>query len=116
MAVLKIGVALIIALFYNIFVHYLISTIYKNDSYNEKMSNGTLVIIIAGIGAIALAFFISSSIKVYQNVVSLAMLLGGSALLMTAVISQWESIEDIYKLLISGGGLGLLLWISCKHF
>src|SRR3989442_722342 len=97
-----------IAIMYNFFAYTLASLLYKNLQYNEKIHNTIVLLLILGILAIILSYFIPSK---YINI---GLYFGGILLILTTVIINYKNISDEIKLFLICLILGYLIWFAYK--
>ncbi len=93
MNILDKSLYIVIAIFYNLFVHYLTGSLYKNLSYKDRHTNGIVFLAVAGIGAIVIS-------KIYtekhdkNKIVSKGLTVGSIMLLITLLFAKWENITN----------------------
>ncbi len=105
---------IIIAIFYNLFVHYLTGSLYKNLSYADRHTNSIVFLAVAGIGAIVISkIYIEKTDK--NKIVSKGLTIGGILLLITSLFANWENITNEYKLYLTGIGFLIIIWYSYKQ-
>lgn len=113
---LNTAMIIIIAIIYNIFIHAMITILYKNLPYHEKQHNGIVFMIVAGIFGIIIAkMYLDKNEKYKNSNVSKGIAYGGILLIITGAISNWEKLDGGFKLLISGTALFLVIWLSYKY-
>ncbi len=101
MNILDKSLYIVIAIFYNLFVHYLTGSLYKNLSYKDRHTNGIVFLAVAGIGAIVISkIYIEKHDK--NKIVSKGLTVGGILLLITSLFANWENITNEYKLYLTG--------------
>jgi uncharacterized membrane protein len=116
MGLLDTSVIIFIALIYNIFVHYLASTAYKNYSYTDKVQNTNALLIVFGItGIVASKLVLKKDQKYSDSVVSRGLLFGGLLILLTVAMINWGDISDETRLLLTGSGFLLVLYLTNKY-
>lgn len=113
--VIDLIIIITIAIFYNLFIHILSSTQYKDYQYEEKRKKSCILIIIAGIFAI----IVSKILDYYQTgrLISKGLFWGGILLIITAIIASWNNkyISENIKLLIIGIIFAVLIWFGLKR-
>lgn len=104
---------MLIAFLYNVFVHLLTSRIYQSAPYSEKHTSSVVFLIIAGLVGIVVSKVFLEYYKEYRNnVVSTGLYTGGIFLTLTALFSNWDSVSNEYKLMLSGTALIFIIWCS----
>jgi len=104
-----------IAILYNLFIHLLTSKLYKNALYDEKHSNSVVFLVISGIVGIVISKIFMQHYKKYKNnIVSKGLYAGGIFLIITAIISNWDSVGDNFKIVLSGLILVIMIWIPYR--
>ena len=103
-----------IALFYNIFVHGVASTIYSDQSFAQKFKNTTVFILIVGILSLALGIYFLRS-HGYNSIVSKGISLGGALLIATAIFVNWDQMTDLVRLFLSGLLLFGTIWVTYNY-
>lgn len=117
MPILDNSVVVCIALLYNLFIHHIASTIYKNLGYHEKNQSINTFLIASGISGIVISKLILKKDQKYSDsVVSKGLVLGGILLLLTVSLISWTDMSDETRLLISGAGFVSILYIANKFF
>jgi hypothetical protein len=117
MGLLNLGIYIGIAVFYNIFVHHLTSTLYKDVPYEEKFKKSVTMIFVSGIVAIVASKLLLKDDQKYKNsVVSMGLGIGGGLLILTSVFANWEYVSGEIKLMISGALLIGLIWFAYRYF
>lgn len=104
-----------IALIYNLFIHQLTSTVYKNYSYDEKMSYSVYTILIAGIIALVLSKIMAKNKKYTESVVAMGLGLGGSLLIFTSILVKWEGVTDGVKVALTGLAFVTIIYLCYKY-
>ena len=113
MSIFDITLAFSIVIVYNIFVHILASISFKDEQFEEKQKNTTLMLIIFGVVGIVASILLFE--QYYSNkIVSNGLFYGGIILIITAILANWSNISTIMKLALAGLALGLLIWYSFK--
>lgn len=102
-----------IAIVYNLFVHNLASISFKDEQFEEKQHNTTIMLIIFGIFAIVASKLIFED-YFQSQIISTGFFYGGILLIITAIFANWNNITTQFKLIIVGIALGLLIWYSYK--
>lgn len=97
----------LIAFFYNIFVHFLVSIMYKDTAFNDKNIKSVQMLFLFGVAGIILGRYV---IKNY--IVKRGLLYGGTALLITAVFANWHNLLEESKLVILGFIFVSLVWFA----
>lgn len=117
MGLLNLGIYVSIAIFYNIFIHHLTSTLYKDAPYEEKFRKSVTMIFIAGIVGIVASKLLLKDDQQYKNsVVSMGLGIGGGLLILTSVFANWEYVSGEIKLILSGAILIGFIWFSYRYF
>ena len=105
---------IVIAIFYNLFIHYLTGSLYKNLPYADRHSNSIVFLAVAGISAIVISkIYIEKNDK--NKIVSKGLTIGGILLLITSLFANWENITNEYKLYLTGITFLLIIWYSYKQ-
>ena len=111
MSKLDIAVYSLIAISYNIFIHHLTTMLYKDLPYEQKYSKSITFLVIAGlVGIIASRCILDEQAIYSESVVSMGLGIGGALLLATVVLINWENLDDIIKIGISGSIFVALLY------
>lgn len=93
---------LVIAISYNIFVHQVVTSLYRSYSYEEKIDYGIAFIFLAGFVGIILSKLLLKEEDTYStSVVSMGLLVGGGLLIGTAILINWENISDDVRLFLT---------------
>lgn len=93
---------LVIAISYNIFVHQVVTSLYRSYSYEEKIDYGIAFIFLAGFVGIILSKLLLKEEDTYStSVVSMGLLVGGVFLIGTAILVNWENISDDVRLFLT---------------
>lgn len=100
------GLIASIAIGYNILVHSLSTVIFKNYQFNAKLQYTSILIIIAGLVGILL----SNSSE--NHIISNGFYFGGILLIITAVIGNWDMLNNETKLLVASALFIGVLWYS----
>ena len=112
MSLLDKAVYIGIAVFYNLFVHHLINSFYKDLPFDEKFNKSTTFIFMAGIFGIVLSKILLKEGHQYTtSVMSMGFGIGGCLLMLTAIFVNWENLSDDIKLCISA-----FLFTSTKSY
>lgn len=115
MGFLNAGIYISVAVMYNIFVHHLTSTLYKNLEYKDKYTKTSILLVVAGIAGIVISKFMNDKKNKYRNpVVGSGLFLGGIFLILTTILANWDVMGDHIKLMGSGGILLAIVWYSYK--
>lgn len=89
----------IIALIFNILVHNIISVTCKDMPFDDKITNGSTMMLVSGIIGIIVSYVSLKENKKYtDSVVSMGLGIGGALLLLTSLISNWSNIPEKLKL------------------
>jgi len=104
-----------IALMYNIFIHQLVSTLYKNYAYDTKLSYSISTLFISGIIALVLSKLIAKDKKYTKSVVAMGLGFGGILLILTSILAKWEGITDEVKVLVTGLIFITIIYICYKY-
>lgn len=92
---------LTIAILYNIFIHQIVTSVYKTYSYEEKFDYGIAFIFLAGfVGIIMSKILLKENEEYKTSITSMGLLTGGIMLVITSVLINWENISDDIRLLI----------------
>jgi hypothetical protein len=100
----------LIGLFYNLFIHNLISFVYRNTEFEKKVQISSTIIIIIGI----IGYIIGKYI-IDNDIVSKGLIIGGLFLIITTVIGNWEYISDEIKIIFLGIGFGYLIYLAYNY-
>ena len=120
MGLLNITVSTSISILYNLFVHYLASTMFKDSAYEEKINKSIIFILISGIMGVVMSKLLFDSprnkatTKNNTSVVSNGLWLGGILLIVTSIFVNWQTLSDDIKLLMIGVTLVALIYYSKK--
>jgi multisubunit Na+/H+ antiporter MnhB subunit len=116
MDILNKVVFIAIAIFYNLLVHHITSSMYQELPYEEKLSKTVVFLFMAGIGAIVISLLIlRDDQKFSDSVVSKGLALGGSLLIVTSIFANWENISDEARISLSAITFGGLIYYSRKY-
>ena len=116
MGLVDISIYVGIALLYNLLIHNLASMSYKDLQYDEKHQNTIIMLIMfGGIGILVSKIINEKRIKYKNKYVSKGLYYGGILLIVTALFTNWESVEDEMKLLFVAGLFGFLIWFGQKR-
>jgi uncharacterized membrane protein len=89
----------LIAISYNIFIHQVITTLFRSYSYEDRIEYGITFIFLAGfIGIVLSKIMLKPGEKFMESVTSLGLLIGGLMLILTAVIVNWDNMSDDVRL------------------
>jgi len=117
MSLLDISVYTTIAISYNIFVHHLATTIYKNLPYNEKYNKSLIFIFVAGlIGIVVSKLILSHNDEYKKSVVSMGLGIGGILLIITAILTNWNDLTDEIRLFISASLFCTLVYYFYNYY
>lgn len=107
------GIYILIAIFYNIFIHHLASMVYKDLPFEEKFRKTTVFLFLAGILAIIISkCFLDENKKYSNSLVSKGLSLGGFILIATVIFVNWEHMTDIFRLALSGFFFFGIIWLA----
>lgn len=105
-----------IAVLFNIFAHNLTSRLYENLGYQEKYQKTVTTLFIIGIFGIIMSKLVLKDNQQYnKSVVSMGLSIGGVLLIITAILANWENIEDDIRIVISGLAFVTLIYIAYKY-
>ncbi len=79
-----------------------------NDVNNKRNSNVFVILVVFGVAAIIAGMVLKA------EAVANGFLIGGILSLIIAAIRNWGQLQDVFKLLILGFVLALLIWIGYK--
>lgn len=115
MKLLDLTVISSIAILYNLFIHHLVSIMFKDLDYETKINRGKIFLLIAGIAGTVIAKLVLKPTKDNKDsVVSKGFYYGGLILVITPLFLSWSTTTDDIKLIIVGLSLGGLVWYSNK--
>lgn len=89
-----------IAIMYNLFISKINHMLTEDLSLREKMQRELVIGVIAGIVALILAFCVFGNKKMENKIAKYGLILGGVLLLLYSVIYNWDSIENVTKLIV----------------
>ena len=116
MGLIDISIYVGIALLYNLLIHNLASLSYKDLQYDEKHQNTIIMLIMfGGIGILISKIINEKRIKYKNKYVSKGLYYGGVLLIVTALLTNWDAVEDEMKLLFVAGLFGCLIWFGQKR-
>lgn len=101
----------VIALLYNLFVHNLASVSYKDQQYNEKHTNTIMMLIIFG----CLGLLVGKLIGDVNKFASNGLFYGGLLLLLTVLLTSWETISDEIRLGLLMGIIFCVVFYAHKY-
>lgn len=105
-----------IALMYNLLIHNVASLSYKDLQYDEKHQNTIIMLILfGGIGILVSKIITEQRIKYKNKYVSKGLYYGGFLLILTALFTNWEAVEDEMKLIFVTAIFGILIWYGQKR-
>ena len=111
MAFTDIIIYISIALMYNILVHSLAATSYKDLQFKEKHINSIIMLILFGGIGILISKIINERNKDLQNsYVATGLYWGGILLLLTSIVASWNDLAEELKLIGIATIFGLLIW------
>ncbi len=113
---LNIVIIIVIAIAFNIFIHAMVTILYKNLPYHERQHNGIVFMIVAGIFGIVVAkMYLDKNEKYRNSNVSKGIAYGSIVLIISGAMANWEKLDGGFKLLVSGAALFLVIWLSYKY-
>jgi len=89
-----------IAIMYNLFISKINHMLTEDLSLREKMQRELVIGVIAGIVALIVAFTVFGNKKMENKIAKYGLILGGVLLLLYSVIYNWDSIENVTKLIV----------------
>jgi len=117
MVLLDIFVYTTIAISYNIFVHHLATTIYKDLPFDEKYNKSLVFIFIAGlIGIVVSKLILKKGSEYTKSVVSMGLGIGGAILIVTSIITNWNNLADEIRLFLSALVFGVLVYYFYNYY
>ena len=100
-----------VALLYNLLIHNLAVISYRDLPYNEKVINGTIMMILfGGIGILISKIINERNKDLKDSTVSKGLFWGGILLIITAIFANWGQIAEEVKLISIAGILGGIIW------
>jgi hypothetical protein len=118
MGLLNITMSTMIAILYNLFVHHLTSSLFKNNDYEDKINKSIILLLISGTLAVVMSKLLftpnNSKNKKQKNtyVVSNGLWLGGILLIVTSIFVNWQDLSEDIKLIMIGVTLVSLIYYS----
>ncbi len=99
-------ISISIGILYPFFFNKLASVMLNNPAGEDTSTTKFIVLMVAGVlGIIGSGYFPGRS-------TSLGLALGGFLTILTAIIMNWDKMNDYMKLTITGASLALLIYIS----
>ena len=99
-------ISISIGILYPFFFNKLATVILHNPSTEDTSTTKFILLMVAGVvGIIASGYFSGLS-------TALGLALGGFLTILTAIIMNWDKMNDYMKLSITGASLALLIYIS----
>jgi len=108
MEVFDIFLYLLIAIFLNLFVHTFANWSYKDLNLDEKIKKTTSLLVITGIICVSVSIFFKDK----KEIISRGLKYGGSALVLTAMVANWEDVRQELKLFVFGSSFLYVLIYS----
>lgn len=99
-----------IALLYNLIIGRVEGYVTDNSTYDEKSENVILIEIISGIVALALGYLVFKN----NNTVKYGLMLGGSLLLISGLICNWNRVQNGTKMFFMVSTLIMLILYCYK--
>lgn len=117
MAIIDIIIYVSIALAYNLFVHNLACTAYKDYQYDDKHQNTIIMIVLFGAIGIIVGKMMEKNVKKKnkQSNVAKGLYYGGILLLITAFVANWDAIVEENKMFFAGAVLACLIWYGYQR-
>ncbi len=110
-------VIIVIAICYNLFIHYIPNVIFSGMPFDDKYNKTLYFIFVAGLVGIVISKLLVKEGQEYKkSVVSMGLSVGGFLLLITALITNWENMGDGIKLLISGGLFLAIVYYGYNYY
>ena len=104
-----------IGIIYNLMVSKISHMITKDDSQKDKIQKNLLISIIGGIVALVLAFYVFGNEQIENKIVKYGLAMGGIILLIYSTVCNWDTLEDMTKLLFLLGILIVAIIYSYKY-
>jgi hypothetical protein len=104
-----------IAIIYNLMISKLSNMITKDYGQKERIQRDLLISIICGILGIAIGYYVFGSEKMENKIVKYGLMLGGSILLVYSAVYNWNTLEDLTKLLFLLGTLIFIIMFSYNY-
>ena len=116
MRLAKFATIAIIAAMYNIFLHILSSTIYKDSFGIQKLNQTTTFLIVIALLTLLLNYLLYDKKLLKNSVIYNGIKYGAIILIATVLLTNWENMNSEIFLLLSGILFCGLLWLSDKYF
>ena len=105
-----------IALMYNLLIHNIASLTYRDEAYDQKMTNTVVMLILfGGVGILVAKVLKERNADLEESFVGKGLYYGGILLILTSIFANWENISEELKLLGIAGILGGLIWYGYKQ-
>jgi Ca2+/Na+ antiporter len=112
----SISLTFLIAVVYNIFIHYLTSTMFKDYAYQQKFSNTLTLLFVSGIVGVVLGkIFLPDNPKLSNVAINKGLFYGGVMLIITSLFVNWENMNHELRLIMIGSIFAVLIWLSYKY-
>jgi 4-hydroxybenzoate polyprenyltransferase len=117
MSLLNVTVSTMIAILYNLFVHHLTSSLFKDNDYEDKLNRSIIFLLVTGTLGVVMSkmmFDKKKDTKKKKNtqVVSNGLWLGGILLIITSLFINWHGLSDGIKMIMIGITLISLIYYS----
>lgn len=104
-----------IAIIYNLMINKLSNMITNNYAQKNKIQKDLIISIICGILGIAIGYYVFGNEKIENKIVKYGLMLGGTILLVYSSIYNWNTLEDITKLIFLLGILVFIIFFSYNY-
>lgn len=106
-------ISTLIAIIYNMFVHYTISGTTKELPYQDKVTKSTIAILVAGVLSIIFAKKIEDNDRdITKQVLSRGMWYGGLLLIVTPIVAGMSGTTFELQIITLMLALGGIIWLS----
>jgi len=97
------GIAISLAICYNLFSHCLASTLYGSKDYLDKYNYTIVTLMLLGIIALVLSKIISKKVGTYvDSLFSMSLGISGALLIMTTILIDWHNLNELTQVIIIG--------------
>lgn len=103
-----------IAIIYNLLVSKIINILTVDYAQKDRIQKELLISVIAGVVAIAIGFIVFGNEQIENKIVKYGLILGGGILLFYSTIYNWNTLEDLTKVLFLLGTLVVVILFSYK--
>ena len=104
-----------IAIVYNLVISKLSHMITSDYAQKEQIQMDLLISIIGGIAALAIGYYVFGNEKIENKIVKFGLIGGGILLLIYSTVYNWNTLEDLTKLLFLSASLFFIIIVSYKY-